>query len=98
VLAFYRSAGREVTLFRFQGETTGGYEHELPGEIQGGRTTGSGITVKQAIVILDDTTSLLESRHWVTIVRPFVVRMHQEGARFVYDDVREVTVIIQPRQ
>ena len=50
------------------------------------------------VVILDEAPDLRFSKNWVTLIRPFVFDVAIEGDRFVYKDVRDVTVILQSKE
>jgi len=96
VLAFYAAAGTEVRLPRRHGQPDTGYERELPSGIKPG-SAGSGIKVKQVMVILDGAPDLMTSKNWVAITRPFIMNTRRDGDRLVYEDVRDLTAIIQSK-
>lgn len=99
VLDFYKAAGTEVRMMSDPGQPQiVGYERALPGEIKDGKIVASDRKVKQVVVILDGAPDLRYSKHWVTLIRPFVFDVAIEGDRFVYKDVREVTVILQSKE
>ena len=98
VLDFYKAAGTEVRMMSEPGQPqVVGYERALPGEIKDGKIVASDRKVKQVVVILDDAPDLRFSKNWVTIIRPFVFDVAIEGDRFVYKDLRDVTVIVQSK-
>lgn len=98
VLAFYAAAGTVVTIPARRGQPDTGYERELPAAVTPGKFVGSGIKVKQAMVILDGASDLSTSKNWVAITRPFIFNTRIEGGRYVYEDVRDVTTIIQSKE
>ncbi len=98
VLDFYKAAGTEVRMMAEPGQPhVVGYERALPGEIKDGKIVASDRKVKQVVVILDDAPDLRFSKNWVSIIRPFVFDVAIEGDRFVYKDLRDVTVIVQSK-
>lgn len=99
VLDFYKAAGIEVRMMSEPGQPQiVGYERALPGEIKDGKIVASDRRVKQVVVILDEAPDLRFSKNWVTLIRPFVFDVAIEGDRFVYKDVRDVTVILQSKE
>jgi len=97
VLAFYAASGTVVTFPPRRGQPDTGHERELPAAATPGKFVGSGIKVKQAMVILDGASDLTTSKNWVAITRPFIFNTRIEGGRYVYEDVRDITVIIQSK-
>ncbi len=93
VMAFYKAAGTEVRIGQRPGQPDTGYERELPSSLKPGGP-GSGIKVKQVMVILDGAPDLATSKHWVAITRPFIFNAHPQGDRMVYEDVRDITAIV----
>jgi hypothetical protein len=98
VLAFYKAAGTEVRLPTRPGQPDTGHERELPADIKGGKPLGPPLKIKQATVLLDGTKELTDSKNWVTIIRPFIFNVTLVGERFVYDDIRDITVIVQSKE
>lgn len=90
VMAFYKAAGTEVRI----GGPGAGYERELPSTLKPGAGAGSGLKVKQVMVILDGAPDLATSKNWVAITRPFIFNARPEGDKMVYEDIRDITAII----
>ena len=87
VMAHYKAAGTEVRI-------GAGYERELPSTLKPGAGPGSGIKVKQVMVILDGAPDLATSKNWVSITRPFIFNARPEGDKLIYEDIRDITAII----
>ena len=96
VMAHYKAAGTEMTMPWRRGQPDNGYERELPSSTKPG-PLGSGIMVKQVIIILDGAADLATSKNWVVITRPFIMKSRVDGDRIVYEDLRDVTAIIQSK-
>lgn len=97
VLAFYQKAGKEFRLGVRPGKPDPGYERELPGStVPGGPP--SGLKVKQSVIILDGADSMATSKDWLSVMRPFIFSSHVENGKFVFSDVRDITVIVRTRQ
>lgn len=97
VLDFYKAAGKEFRLGVRPGRPDPGYERELPGTVSPGGPP-SGLKVKQGIIILDGADSMATSKDWVSVMRPFIFSSRLEGNKFVYSDVRDITVIVRTRK
>jgi hypothetical protein len=99
VLAFYKGLGRELESPGLPGLWTGGHERDLPSEIvigpTGIETKPSGIKIKQAVVVLDGTADVDESKDMVSITRPFVTSSSEDGSKISYGEVRDITVIVR---
>ncbi len=96
VMSHYKAAGTEMMMPRLPGQPDTGYERELPSSTKPG-APGSGIKVKQVLIILDGASDLATSKNWVAVTRPFIMNMRIDGDRIVYEDVRDVTVIVQTK-
>lgn len=94
VMAFYKAAGTEMKLPTRPGQPDTGYERELPTTLKPGKPDGTGMKVKQVIIILDGAADLATSKNWVSVTRPFIFNARPEGDRLVYEDVRDITAII----
>lgn len=97
VMAFYKAAGTEVRIGQRPGQPDTGYERELPNSLKPGGP-GSGIKVKQVMVILDGAPDLATSKNWVSITRPFIFNARPEGNKLIYEDIRDITAIIVSKQ
>jgi hypothetical protein len=81
VAAFYRGLGREYQM--------PGSKDRGPQKLPGGRE------LKEGFFIFDGAKDLVTSRSWAKVQRPFVGGVKMAGSTPQYQDIREVTVIIQ---
>jgi hypothetical protein len=81
VVAFYSSIARE---------------YRMPGMAGKSAKLSSGQELKEAYFIFDGAGDIVNSKHWVKIQRPYVVRgQTREGFHGRSETVREVTAIIE---
>lgn len=81
VAAFYRGLGRTYKMPGAQGPRA----PKLPG----------GREIKDAYFIFDGAPDLRSSRHWAKVQRPFIGGAKMVGRTLRFEDIREVTVIIE---
>lgn len=81
VVAFYRSIAKE---------------YRVPGMAGKSAKLSSGQELKEAYFIFDGAGDIMNSKHWVKIQRPYLVRGRtREGFHGRFETVREVTAIIE---
>ena len=81
VVAFYRSIARE---------------YRMPGMAGKSAKLSSGQELKEAYFIFDGADDIMNSKHWVKIQRPYLVRGRtREGFHGRFETVRQVTAIIE---